>query len=153
MTANELTAGRLRELAERIGTLKAEWFESITCSVSPSPDDYRAMLLREDEPGSSAIIAQMMLDQDALDLAELANAVPQIIATMECDAQMRGALEALLRYEGHHVWCGHGKDDTKPCTCGLLDAHASGWAALQREPKEKSKSRFANLIAVGLESE
>ena len=135
MEASELTAERLRALVARLGTLKAEWFESVTCSVSPSPDDYRAMLLREDEPGSSAIIAQMMLDQDALDLAELANAVPQIIAMMDDAARTR---EALAWYAEQRHWrsmgmhmCGHAPD-----SAAANDKGERARAALQREPKE-----------------
>ena len=62
-----------RELAEavaRIGTLKADWFESIAAGEQ----NYSAMLLREEESGVSSIVAQMMQDQDALDIAMICNA-------------------------------------------------------------------------------
>lgn len=77
------------QLAERLSPARAEWFEAITASHSPSPDDYRAMLLVDDEPGVSSIIAQMMLDQDALDIAELINAAqPAATAITDLEAQV-----------------------------------------------------------------
>lgn len=51
--------------------------------------------------------------------------------------EMYEAGKSLLQYEGHHAWCGHGEDPTKPCKCGLLDAQnrlraaiakADGWS-------------------------
>lgn len=40
--------------------------------------------------------------------------------------------QALVQYEGHRVWCGHAKDDSKPCVCGLLDLHNSIRSILAR---------------------
>jgi len=41
------------------------------------------------------------------------------------------ALEALSKYEGHMVFCGHGKDMERPCVCGLNDAHDKARAAIK----------------------
>ena len=40
--------------------------------------------------------------------------------------EIAGLVEAarvLSQFEGHQVYCGHGKDDSKPCVCGYLAAH------------------------------
>lgn len=42
------------------------------------------------------------------------------------------ALEGLLKYEGHMVWCGHGRDMDMPCVCGLNDAHNTATTAIAK---------------------
>lgn len=44
-------------------------------------------------------------------------------------------LEALVRltqWEGHHVYCGHGKDDSRPCVCGFNPAYENALNAIAK---------------------
>ncbi len=75
---------------------KAEWFEAIeeVSGGEIKPEHYRAMLLCEDEPGSSSILAQMMLDQTALSLAETIDTAASAAATItRLIAERDGAYE------------------------------------------------------------
>lgn len=38
-------------------------------------------------------------------------------------AELLEALKRLTQWEGHHVYCGHAKDDSRPCVCGFNDAY------------------------------
>ncbi|WP_298165050.1 hypothetical protein [Novosphingobium sp.] len=62
------------------------------------------------------IVAETVEPEDARAIA----ALPELIQTME----------ELLRYEGHHVYCGHGDDMDKPCVCGLIAKQDRARAAL-----------------------
>ena len=89
---------RLR-LSLRFSPARAEWFEVVCASVEPSPADYRAMLLVDDEPGCSSIVAQMMLDQDALDIAEIINAANEAATEI---TTLRAELAAAMEYANEH---------------------------------------------------
>ena len=53
-----------------------------------------------------------------------------VLALLAENDRMRAALRKVIGYEGHQVYCGHGKDDSKPCVCGLNAAHEAARAAL-----------------------
>lgn len=42
------------------------------------------------------------------------------------------AASAVLRFEGHMTWCGHGIDDKRPCVCGYVDAQNTLHATLAK---------------------
>jgi len=46
------------------------------------------------------------------------------------------ALKRLLNYEGHMAWCAHGNDMSRPCVCGLVEAHEVARAAIAKATGE-----------------
>jgi hypothetical protein len=62
---------------------------------------------------------------------EIRNCQP-LYAHPPAPADLVEASTALLNYEGHHAWCGHGEDMDKPCVCGLIAAQDRLRAALAK---------------------
>ena len=50
--------------------------------------------------------------------------------------RLRTALKGLLKYEGHMIWCGHGKNDQRPCVCGFNKAIEDALALFSRAALE-----------------
>lgn len=56
--------------------------------------------------------------------------------TRAIETELVEALRALTQWEGHRVYCGHGKDYDRPCVCGLNDAHDAARAAIKKATGE-----------------
>jgi hypothetical protein len=69
----------LRALLERLGALRVEAINEVICGEG----DYRAMIVRDDEPGVSSILAQQLQDQTAEDLVEAVTALETAAAEIE----------------------------------------------------------------------
>jgi hypothetical protein len=80
--------------------------------------DYAEILCAD---GSSAPVIAMVAKADDADL--IVQAVNSHYALIE-------ALEGLLKYEGHHDYCGHAPDYDKPCVCGFNEVDSKARAAL-----------------------
>lgn len=62
------------------------------------------------------------IDGDAL-MSAKALAAWKTRASDNVVAELVEDARKLSQYEGHQVYCGHSKDDSKPCVCGYLAAH------------------------------
>ena len=70
----------------------------------------------------------------AADLAMTTDYKDARIAQLEARCEkLAGALDHLTQWEGHHVYCGHGKDDSKPCVCGFNGAYETARQALEKD--------------------
>lgn len=61
---------------ERLGALRIEAFNEVLCGE----DSCMAMLVRDEDQFCSAIIAQQMRDQDALDICTVVNAARALLS-------------------------------------------------------------------------
>lgn len=55
-----------------------------------------------------------------------------LYAARPVQSELVEALEGLLKYEGHHVYCGHAPDYDQPCVCGFNEADAKARALVAK---------------------
>ena len=112
----------------KIGTANARIEELETENVKLK-DESR---IANENASTVATEAERLKTDNVSKAATIANHATILAAKDAEIATLREDLDGLLGYEGHMVWCGHGKDDTKPCVCGLLDKQDVARSALAR---------------------
>lgn len=93
--------------------------------------DHIALWLEASRPLDNALswLACRIIEAHEIEVAKAVKAA-EARAREEGAKAMQEAFAPLLQYEGHHVYCGHAKDQAKPCVCGLLAAQDKARAAL-----------------------
>lgn len=74
--------------------------------ICAGKEDYSAMIVRDDEPGSASILAQQMQDQTAHDICDLVNSARDTIAKLRAEVEeLREALRPFvdLRHQPESV--------------------------------------------------
>jgi hypothetical protein len=85
------------------------------------------------------IIAEMLNRKSEFERSGIVmTAAPQGMSTLPLytsppvQSELVEALKGLLKYEGHHVYCGHAPDYDKPCVCGFNEADAKARALIAK---------------------